>query len=428
MELEAYFKKFYGGTKNPSLAVMEYFMKEYGRPQKELNVIHIAGTNGKGSVTEILANILIKSGYKTGKFMSPHLISYQERININYQNISEKELENLILELNPKIEDYNNKHETQVTLFELETIMAILYFARNNCDFVIMETGLGGLYDCTNIVTSNISILTSIGYDHMNILGKTLPEIAFQKAGIIKANSDTIFIKQEPEVNAVIEKKCQETHTQLHEIDIADITQVFYDKELTRFDYQHYKTIETPLKGPKQPQNTAICLECIEVLKEKGYLFEEKVVKEAIKTVVHKGRFETIAQKPLMIFDGAHNEPAIEHLKDTIELYFAKEKKVFIVSIFNTKDYPKILEQILAEDAIFIFTDGNDEGGFVPKEELYRVASKITDNTQLYQLKMAEAIRFVKEKYRNYVTFIIGSFYVYGTVMKELEEEKNDTN
>ena len=129
-----------------------------------------------------------------------------------------------------------------------------------------------------------------------------------------------------------------------------------------------------------------------------------------------------------MIFDGAHNEPAIEHLKDTIELYFPKEKKVFIVSIFNTKDYPKILEQILAEDAIFIFTDGNDEGGFVPKEELYRVASKITDNTQLYQLKMAEAIRFVKEKYRNYVTFIIGSFYVYGTVMKELEEEKNDTN
>lgn len=428
MDVEQYLKNFYAGTKDPSLAAMKYFMAELGHPEKKLKCIHIAGTNGKGAICEMMSNILVKSGYRMGKFMSPHLICYNERIAINNEPITDEEMEQLILELMPKVENYNQNHTTPITLFELETAMALLYFSRKHCDFVVLETGLGGLHDCTNIINSSISIISSIGYDHMNLLGNTLPEIATQKAGIIKENGDTIFVKQEENVNKIIQKTCQEKSNILHIIDPKDITQIRFEHDFTQFDYQNYKEIRIPLKGVKQPQNAAICLECFNLLKSKNVEIPERAIKEGLENVVHKGRFERISENPEIIFDGAHNEPAIQHLKENVDLYYKNSLKVFIFSVLATKDYTKILEQILQEDAIFIFTDGNEEGKFVSKEELYDKASKIVNPEKLYKRKMAEAIRLVKEKYSDCVTFIIGSFYVYETVMKELEEEKNDTN
>ena len=193
---------------------------------------------------------------------------------------------------------------------------------------------------------------------------------------------------------------------------------------MTKFTYLDHENIEINLKGFKQIQNATICLECVEILKSKDYKISEQAIREALKTVIHKGRFEMILKNPKMIFDGAHNEPAIENLKNSIHLYYKKAPKVFIISIFDTKDYRKILEQLLQEDAIFIFTDGNNEGRFIPKEILYDFANKIAKNKTVYQYKIADAIRFIKKKYKDHVTFIIGSFYVYETVMKELKEEK----
>ena len=177
--VEEYLNNFFKGAKNPSLHAMQYFMKEYDNFEKDMKFIHIAGTNGKGSCTEMITNILVKQGYKVGKFISPHLIKYNERISINNVNISDEDLRKLVEELEPKINRYNKENNIDVTLFELETTMALLYFYRNNVDFVVLETGLGGLYDCTNVITKPlVSIITSIGYDHMHILGNTLPEIA----------------------------------------------------------------------------------------------------------------------------------------------------------------------------------------------------------------------------------------------------------
>ena len=194
--IEEYLNNFYKGTKNPSLDAMQYFMNEYNDFQKDMRFIHIAGTNGKGSCTEMISNILVNQGYKVGKFMSPHLVEYNERISINGKFISDEEMSDLIEELEPKIKKYNDTRNINITLFELETTMALLYFYRNNVDFVVLETGLGGLYDCTNIISKPlVSVITSIGYDHMHILGNTLPEIAYQKAGIIKEDSNTVFVK-----------------------------------------------------------------------------------------------------------------------------------------------------------------------------------------------------------------------------------------
>ena len=244
MKLEEYFSCFYAGTKNPSLEVMHYFMEELGHTEKDLKVIHVAGTNGKGSITEMMSNILTQSGYRTGKFMSPHLICYNERIAINNQNITDEEFENLIIELNPKVETYNRTHDSKVTLFELQTTMAILYFARKQCDFVVMETGLGGLFDCTNIVNGMISIIASIGYDHMNLLGNTLEEIAMQKAGIIKEKGDTIFVKQEEFINAIIEKTCKEKKNQLHCVDLKKIEEISIQANVTKFSYGKNRNVE----------------------------------------------------------------------------------------------------------------------------------------------------------------------------------------
>lgn len=212
--VEEYLNNFFKGAKNPSLHAMQYFMKEYDNFEKDMKFIHIAGTNGKGSCTEMITNILVKQGYKVGKFISPHLIKYNERISINNVNISDEDLRKLVEELEPKINRYNKENNIDVTLFELETTMALLYFYRNNVDFVVLETGLGGLYDCTNVITKPlVSIITSIGYDHIQILGNTLTEIAAQKAGIIKENSNTVIFENNKEVDEVFINACKEKIT-----------------------------------------------------------------------------------------------------------------------------------------------------------------------------------------------------------------------
>ena len=171
MNVEKYLSNFFRGTKNPSLNAMNYLMNEFKHPEDKLKAIHIAGTNGKGSVTEMITNVLIKDGYTVGKYISPHLIQYNERISVNNKNISNNEMEKLINKINPLIEKYNSESDVPVTLFELETTMAFLYFEEKKCDFIVLETGLGGLYDCTNIIKHPlVSVITSIGYDHMHIL------------------------------------------------------------------------------------------------------------------------------------------------------------------------------------------------------------------------------------------------------------------
>ena len=424
MNIEKYLSKFKNSTNNPTLKAMNFFMKEFGHPEKDLKVIHIAGTNGKGSCTEMISNILINEGYKVGKFMSPHLFKYNERISIQNQNISDKDMEKLINKVNPEIEKYNSINQIPVTLFELETTMAILYFYENNCDFAILEVGLGGLYDCTNIVQPLISIITSIGYDHMNILGNTLPEIAIQKAGIIKQNSDTIFaLSNNEEVNNIIQNICKEKNNVLHTVQKNSFNNYTYNLNYQKFDYKKYKDIIINLKGKKQLLNTGIVIECIELLRKKNFAISDESLRTGLKTVIHKGRLEKINNKPLMIFDGAHNKPAIENLIESINMYYNNRNKVYVVSILKTKDYKIILELLLKDiNSTFIFTSGNDEKIYISKDELYNEAMKY-ENTNLYANDLDNAIDFVEEKFKNSVIFFVGSFYVYRNVIQKIRND-----
>ena len=428
MDVEQYLSTFLKKTKNPTLKAMKFFMEEFGHPEKSLKVIHIAGTNGKGSCTEMITNILIKAEFVVGKFISPHLVKYNERISIQNKNISNEKMEEIIEKLKPKIDKYNRQNRTKITLFELETTMAILYFYENNCDFVVLETGLGGLYDCTNIINPIVSIISSIGYDHMDILGDTLVEIAEQKAGIIKEKSDTIFaVSDNEDVNNVIKETCLHKKNKLHIVKEQDINNCSYNQDYQKFDYKNYKDIIISLKGEKQFLNSCIAIECVEVLKEKSYSISEDALRNGLKTVIHKGRFEKINEKPIIIFDGAHNKPAIENFVKSCNIYYKNQNKVYIISILKTKDYKKILQELLKDEkSIFIFTSGNNSDMYVSKEELFEVAKEYTKNEKLYIKDLEETIDYVKEKYINDVIFYVGSFYVYGTVTQKLREDEDD--
>ena len=246
----------------------------------------------------------------------------------------------IIEELQPIIKNYNQKEDVNITLFELETIMSLLHFYRNNVDFVVLETGLGGIYDCTNIITKPlVSIITSIGYDHISILGETLQEIAHQKAGIIKENSHTVIFEQEAEIDKIFVDECHRKNNTLHIVRNADISNYRFDENFQYFDYKDMKDLSINLKGKMQIRNASICLEAINILKQYGYKIETQNIEKGLTTVVHKGRMEQLHNNPKIIYDGAHNEPAIENLLDMVNMYYPKLKRVYIISILKRKDY-----------------------------------------------------------------------------------------
>lgn len=426
IDIQKYLDQFFKGTKDPSLKAMEFFMNEYGNFEKEMKFIHIAGTNGKGSCTEIISNILVKQGYKVGKFLSPHLIKYNERMSVNGVAITDQEMSDLIEELDVKVKKYKEQTGVNVTLFELETTMALLYFYRNNVDFVVLETGLGGLYDCTNVITKPlVSVITSIGYDHMALLGNTLPEIAYQKAGIIKENSSTVIIKQEPEVDNVFIEECKKKNNKLHIVDENDIKNYSYDEKYQYFSYKDLDNLKLILKGKVQIKNASLCIETIKILNEKGYKVLAESIRKGMETVVHKARMEELSKNPLIIYDGAHNEPAIKNLQEMVQMYYKNLKRTYIVSILKTKDYDKMLELLTQDkDAKFILTSGNDEERYVSKEELEKSARKYLKSDKIFTMELKDAINEAMKKGQDEVNLIVGSFYVYGTVIEEIENSK----
>ena len=426
IDTKKYLDNYYKGNKSFSLDAMKFFIDEYKDLEEKIKFIHIAGTNGKGSCTEMISNILVCAGYKVGKVISPHLIKYNERMVINGKEISDEELSDLIEELEPKIKKYNETHKMKVTLFELENMLALLYFYKNNVEIAVIETGLGGLQDSTNVISKPlVSVITSIGYDHMHILGRTLPEIAEQKAGIIKENSSTVFFEQTLEVNQVFINECKNKNNQLQLVKQLEIKNHTFDENMQYFDYGNLKHIAVNLKGAKQIQNASICLETINILNNLGYTITEESIRKGLSTVVHKARMEVLSKDPLIIYDGAHNEPAIENLKETVKMYYSNYKRRYVISILRRKDYKKMIQLLLEDtEASFILTSGNDAKRFATSKELYEVATKYSKGQEILQKSFDEAIEFIMNN-DNYANFIVGSFHVYGTTISKLNNLKD---
>ena len=422
VSIDEYLDTFDKFTKDPNLDAMKYIMDKFDNPEKQTKFIHVSGTNGKGSICEMLAKVLDNTEYKVGKFISPHLVRFNDGIWINDKEISDDEVEEIMLPLSKVITEYNKTHKVPVKWFEAITSLAIIYFAKQKCDLAILEVGLGGLNDCTNIVDGEIAVIGNIGYDHVDILGNNILDIAKQKAGIIKQNSDTVIFRQE-QIMGVIEEECKNKNSNLHVIEKADIENYSHQEELQKFDYKTYKNIEINLKGRCQTYNASQVLEVIDILKEKGYKIPDEAIYNGLKTVVHRARLEVLSKDPLIIFDGGHNENAVKNLEENIKEYYLENKRVYIVSILNTKDYKTIVKNICQDkNAIFFFTSGNSKKRYVSKEKLYKEAKKYLNDINMHKEEFEDAINISLKEHNNRTILIVGSFYVYKDAVKYLED------
>lgn len=433
MTLDNYLSNFVQTTDFPSLDAMHYIMDKLGNPQKELKFIHVAGTNGKGSICEMLSQTLTYARYKTGKFISPHLLVSNESICVDNIMITDEEALKYIPILSDIANSFEREYSRKVTRFEILTSLAILYYTDKKCDICVLETGLGGTYDCTNIVDSIISVFGSISFDHTSILGNSLSEIANQKAGIIKSNTDTVIFNQGIDVIQVMKKTCIDRNSVFHLLTQDDISNCSINGTNQIFDFKNYKNIEINLIGIKQIENTSVVLECFDILKNKyNFNLSDDVIRTSLKSIHHPARFEQICKEPNIIFDGAHNENAMKNLVNSINTYYSNsKKKCFIFSILTTKKYKEVLKELKPvvniHDCSFIFTSGvPNETQYVSKEELYKTALELGFNeNQIKTMDFYDAVSYSLDNLYDYDIFIIGSFYVYNSVLKILKDKNN---
>ncbi|MSS64435.1 bifunctional folylpolyglutamate synthase/dihydrofolate synthase [Velocimicrobium porci] len=333
-------------------------MRRLGNPEERLKFVHIAGTNGKGSVGAYITAILAKAGYLVGRYVSPVLFEYRERIQFmgidgNVFYISEEKVAEHLSKIKNVIEQMVKEGKPHPTPFEIETAMAFLEFADQKCDIVVLEVGMGGRLDSTNVVKKvECAVLTSISMDHMKFLGSTLGEIAFEKAGIIKKNSLVVSSSQKEEVKKAIEKKVREENARVVFASYDDIKEMEYSLNGTTFVYksprmEKEERITTSLLGEYQPFNAVTAIETILSLKEIGYQIEWRHIVSGIESAVWRGRFEIIHKNPIVIIDGAHNEGASLSLRKSMEFYFKGKKVYAVVGIFADKDYSTILKNTL---------------------------------------------------------------------------------
>jgi dihydrofolate synthase/folylpolyglutamate synthase len=346
-------------------------------PQDRLRFVHVAGTNGKGSVCAFLNDILIAAGYKMGLYISPHINTIYERIRINNKNIDSESLSN-ILERIKTISKFMNESLTE---FEVITSVAFEYFYINNCDIVILETGLGGRLDATNVVeTTDIAVITSIDYDHVEVLGDNLKQIAFEKAGIIKNKCDVVIYPTcltchgfFNDVKKVFSDKCNELHIKLYEIDLNDICIKDYNLNGQLFDFEKHKNIKIKLLSDFQIYNAAMAIKTSELLSERGFVINEDSIVSGVANTYWEGRFEILSSN--FIIDGAHNTHGVKALVRNLKRYFINKKIIFVVGILRTKNYKEMLAIANTVAYSFVTTQFSDES--LSSQELSMYLKKI---------------------------------------------------
>lgn len=352
--------KQYGSV--PGLANISALLEAIGNPQEDLQFIHIAGTNGKGSLLAFLSTILSKAGFRVGRYLSPTIFEYRERVQVNGKMISKAGLVSCMTRIREAAEGLVQKGLPHPTAFEMETALAFLYFKEKNCHIVVLETGLGGTLDATNVVKNTIAaVLTPISMDHMDFLGDSLEEIAANKAGIVKEGCRVISAWQKEAVMEVINRTCQQLSCPLQVVCPEEIKAVKYGIKRQSFSYQQYKHLDISLAGTYQISNGALAVEVILQLNQMGYAVSERALRQGLKETLWPGRFSVISQKPFFILDGAHNEAAAARLAESIRFYFTNKHIIYIMGILKDKEYDKIIRETYpyAASIITVTTPGN---------------------------------------------------------------------
>lgn len=335
-----------------------------GNPQDDLKHIHIAGTNGKGSTAAYISSCLSSAGYKTGLFTSPYLERFNERMQINGQEIPDNILGRITALVKEKADIMVAEGWEHPTTFEIVTAIAFCYFKEEKTDFVVLEVGLGGRYDSTNIIKeSEISIITTLDYDHIDVLGNTIEEIAYQKAGIIKENGLVVSYPQEEEALRVLKEVSKEQSADFNIVDMDNVI-IHEENEFgSSFDFKYkdllFKDIKITMLGEYQVYNACMALTAILLLREKGLLeIEDKSIYEGLLSAKWRGRLEVMGDNPRILIDGAHNLQGMKNLTKALEL-FKYNKLILGIGILGDKDYKEMIKVILPKVDKLVITEVN---------------------------------------------------------------------
>lgn len=404
-------------------------LKELGDPQKGLKYVHVAGTNGKGSTCAMLSNVLVNAGYKTGLYISPYLEEFTERMQINNTPIDKKLLAELTEEVKAAIDRMLEKGLAHPSEFEVVTAIGFLFFAREKADIVILEVGMGGRMDATNVIETNeAAVIVSLSYDHQQYLGNTLEEIAFEKAGIIKENDDVMVYALNPESTVeVIKKQAEKKNARVHVCNKDYIKKVSADIDSQTVEYLNpdsvlgVKTLKLALLGEHQLYNALNALYALEILKKKGWEITPEAIETGFAGVKFTGRFEILHKDPVILIDGGHNIDGITAFTNNIKQYFKGEKVVLFYGMLKDKqvdDSIKLLTSIAKK--MYTLTP-QEEGRAIPAKQMAEIIKRDYPEMEVTSLESFKEIDdHIDLSQKDEVYAFTGSLYMIGEARTEI--------
>jgi dihydrofolate synthase/folylpolyglutamate synthase len=401
---------------------MNRMLRAFGNPHQDLKTVHIGGSNGKGSVAAFAAKIYQKAGYKVGLYTSPHLLDFSERIRINGNPISTDDVVRLTREIRAKQREVAGEDETLdsptsvtcMTFFEFTTLMAFLYFAQSKVDLAIVEVGLGGRLDATNVIKPLVSVITTVGLEHQQYLGKTLVRIAQEKAGIIKPGVTMLTAVSQPHVIAVVRARCEELGTTM--VRVRKDIRVRRGREKT-FTYYGlsatYRNLTINVSGDYQPINAALAVGITEILKKQGFSVTEAALRAGLKQAAWPGRLEQVQTRPSVILDGAHNVQAIRRLSSELKSNYRYQRLFLVIGIMEDKPIKPILRKLVDLGTRVIFTRPKLDRAASPS----RMLSYVNDKREKIEVveDVKEAVRKAMSwAYHDDLVCVAGSLFAAG--------------
>ncbi len=407
----------------PGLDRIEALCESLGHPERELRFVHVAGTNGKGSFCSMLSEVLTAAGYRVGLFTSPYIYEFNERMRVNGVNIPDETL----AEVTEYVKPYADGMKDKPTEFELISAIAFEYFRRERCDVVVLEAGMGGRLDSTNVIRSPyLSVITGIALDHTAFLGDTVEKIAAEKAGIIKDNAPVLFGGEDESALRVIARVAAERGSELYTADYSALRVLSADLSGAEFSYRDRTGLRIPLLGLYQPRNASLVIDAVDILRRGGLEISENALYRGLASASWRARFEIINTEPTVIFDGAHNPQGIDVAVESIKHYYGDSRVAILTGVLADKDYGYIARRI-SEVASAAFTISPDNPRALPADEYARLLSE-----QGVASTPCGSIREALEAGMNYALrngvalCCLGSLYTYVDVICALEDMKKE--